>query len=330
MTPAAPQLDSAARPRGENRFSTVVSIPSPFPKIGLRKIVLGVAVLIVVMVAVFAALAYLPNGWLTIRWELTEQVLLAVAVLVLMLPVMLAARKAQRKRLKNLYDRWLDEAERTPAQAAATRFYRGLFSFGRRARAAAANAYLAEVSEQAGRLVLVGGGDQPLTPLDDGTLSEECDVLEGRTRGARRWILVAMCIPLVIQFGFVLLVGGFNPLRWPPQAVMICAPALFNLALVVVIGGYMRLPGTVVLAAPGRVLHTTVRGHAEFTPQDSVMLIVSFDRARTVAIYRRDGRRAMVQLPGAAGPGLQNLINRWCMAIPAQVQTPASATRIGS
>ena len=306
----------------------MVVLPSVMPKIGWKQVVM---IVVVVPLAVFVfkwATRAVPGRWTYFNWGASEYLVLGGLLVPVAIGFIKFARRQQRRRLTKLFDAWLSEAPRSIAERSAADFYLSLLRPGRKARGDAVVAYLAVVPPQAGRIIQIGGG--PIAPADDGTLWEECDVLEGRMRGSRNWLLFALCVPLVIQLGVFAALAGVNPLRWSGSVLLMTMPTLLNVAVVLLVAGYVRLPGTVVLATPNTVRHSVLKGSLEFTTDDSVLLLSGLDRARALVLYRRDGRKVVVQFPGAAAVGLQNLINRWCMT-PAQcAQAPAPATESAS
>lgn len=323
-------------PPGENgrvvavglRFSPVVVLPSPFARLNWKHAIVFVLLLPVVFIAGNWLVSNLSTRWMYFRWGFSEYLVLGGLLIPIGIGLVTVARWQMTRRVKELFGDWLRRESRSDAERAAAAFYLALLRPGRKRRAAAVASFLNATPSVAGRVIQIGGG--PISPCDDGTLWEECDVLEGRTRGVNRWLIVALCVPMVVQLSGVIAMGGTNPLHWSGKTVLMGLGVFANAAVILVAAGYVRTPGTVVLASPNSIKHSSLRGAYEFTVDDSVVVLSGVGRTRGLVVFRRDGQRAIVQFPGAAAVGLQNLINRWCMAIPTQVQTPATATRIGS
>ncbi|MFT3684707.1 MAG: hypothetical protein QM783_07205 [Phycisphaerales bacterium] len=288
------------------RFSPVIRLPSLY---GNPAALAGVVPLLSIgMVAV--GHSWIPTTWIAV-WEWYHYaIMFAVAAGPLSL-IMLFIQHLLKLGVRARMREWLAQAPRSPADHAAAAFYIDLQKTRKSQRAANTARYLDAVPADQGRLLVFG--DLPLQLADDGTLSEEADVFEGRARKVPKWVYGCLAVLLVVQVSIAFLTGGLNPLYWRYATWMILLPAAMNATFILLGWGIVRLPGSVALASPRSATRSSLYGVFTFTTDDSLLVVHKINRMVVCVFYRRDGRCSGLTYPSADTKGFHALVNRWCV-----------------
>ncbi|HYD01623.1 MAG TPA: hypothetical protein VEB22_10390, partial [Phycisphaerales bacterium] len=243
--------------------------------------------------------------------DLQAALVVAGTTLALTAAGLVVLRRWFSRRMRVFYKRWAAEPGRTAHERAAASFYSAAYGAGSRLRGEAVARCLAAIPPGASTVIIMGTA--AAEPVDDGTLSEECDAYEGRARHAPRWLVAALAVPLLTQVTAFLSLRGLGAVGLPPWGYLLGAIAVLNAVALLVAFGLVRPPGSVALVTPRCLVHANLRGERRFTPDDSVVLIAGVKRSHVVMVFRNDGRIAALQYASLQAPGFRHLINRWCM-----------------
>jgi hypothetical protein len=242
----------------------------------------------------------------------TRQILLCIgmAVVVGTISIVLGqlwATHLHRRRLTA----WCRERAATDEERAAANLHDALLGASKRTRAQAVSRFLKAVPLEASRTLAIG--DPQFAAVDDGTLYEECDVLERKNEMRQRRTAAVLACILLIHFVIAVRANGLNPLHWSAPALLNLVPVLMMVLLSLQAIGLLRPLGKVVLAAPRRVEYTSIRGTRVFTADDSVLVVRGFSPYYIASLHRDDGVTISLPLQQLDATGIQNMFSRWCM-----------------